>query len=112
MSPPSRKLRLLSPILATLLLAVLSGCALQSAPNPGTLPSAGTSGLSLVIICTLPGTEPRRILVPDGRSATDFCPASDITDRFRHATPGVIYALPAPVDAATLPPTKASGQPP
>lgn len=93
-----------------LLLAVLFGCA-PSVSNRSAATNALTPAPSLVIICTLPGAAPRRIPIPDGRSPTDFCPASAITDHFQHVTPGVIYALPAPADAAPLPPTKNVGQP-
>lgn len=46
------------------------------------------------IICAVPGAQPRRIEVPDGRNPTDFCPASRTTARIYHHDPNVNYTLP------------------
>jgi len=158
-SPLSGRLRLLSPILATLLLAALfappaqagnnlnmppapaSGSAqepiraegsagtdkttAENASSESTSSRAGAAGNQQetvreaagtqqhaqnppnfsqhpdAIICTLPGAQPRRIAVPDGRNPTDFCPASRTTARIYHHDPGVSYTLP-----------KSSGGPP
>jgi hypothetical protein len=53
------------------------------------------------IICAVPGAQPRRIEVPDGRNPTDFCPASRTTARIYRHDPNVNYPLP-----------KVSGNPP
>ena len=100
-------MHLLSPVTITLLLAVLFGCAPQSAPNAGAMPIAAVTSTPVAISCAAPGPKPRAIMVPAGGNPTDFCPASAIIYPY---TPGVIYLLPA--TDVPLPPSKNTGQPP
>jgi hypothetical protein len=75
----------------------------QHAQNPPDFPRQPDA-----IICAIPGAQPLRIEVPDGRNPTDFCPASRTTARIYHHDPGVSYPLPKssggppPVDLLSL----------
>jgi hypothetical protein len=76
--------RCIKPLLIALALS-LASCVSGSAQNP---PPAQNPPNFLqhpyAITCTLPGAQARRILVPDGRNPTDFCPASRTTARIYH----------------------------
>lgn len=95
MSPLSRRLRLLSPILATLLLAALFAPPAQAGKNlnmpPAYAQSVPFANTPVAITCDVPGPTPRPILVPAGKNPMDFCPATAIAYYF----PVVSGAAPA-----------------
>ena len=82
MSPLSRRLRLLSPILATLLLAALFAPPAQAGKTldmpPAHAQSEPFANPPVAITCDVPGPKPRPILVPAGKNPLDFCPATAI----------------------------------
>ncbi len=72
----------------------LASCAAEHAQSPPAQNPPNFSRHPDAIICAVPGAQPRRILVPDGRNPTDFCPASLTTARIYHHDPDVNYTLP------------------
>jgi hypothetical protein len=88
-------LRLLSPILATLLLAALFAPPAQAGKNLD-MPGAHAQSVPFAyppaaITCDVPGPKARPILVPAGKNPLDFCPATAIAYYF----PVVSNAAPA-----------------